>query len=162
MHLFRLPDRRGLLPHTLFCGGIVDQFQEERQVRVRSSGHEREISAAESRPREVSIVQRGGEEIDFGLLRCGRGAAAKPIIFTVKSGELEWQSWDWGAANPVAACFRLCCRQTETAGNSQSERLRNNWRSHPRILCQRAVRSIGTRSFMCSFPMFRCKRFTTW
>src|SRR5712692_13335 len=92
MHLFWLPNRRGFLPHTLFCGGIVDQFQEERQVRARSSGHEREISAAENRHREVSIVQRGGQEIDFGLLRCSRGAAAaaaaKPIIFTVKSGEL--------------------------------------------------------------------------
>src|SRR5712692_6229860 len=88
MPLFWLPHRRGFLPYSLFCGGILDQFQAERQVRVRSIGHEPEIPAAEIRHREVSFVQRGGEETASGLLRCCRAAVKgltlppKPLTFT--------------------------------------------------------------------------------
>src|SRR5712692_287423 len=83
MHLFRLPDRGGFLSHALFCGGILDQFQAEREVWVRSGGHEPEIPAAEIRHREISFVQRGGEEIASGLLRCCR-AAAKALTLPPK------------------------------------------------------------------------------
>src|SRR5713226_2617760 len=83
MPLFWLPHRRGFLPYSLFSGGILDQFQAEREVRVRSIGHEPEIPAAEIRHREVSFVQRGREEIAFGLLRCCR-AAAKALTLPPK------------------------------------------------------------------------------
>src|ERR1700722_8187202 len=77
MHLFRLPHRRGFLPDALFRGSFLDQFQAERQIRIRSSGHKREVAAAEIRASKISFVQPGRKETAFRLLRRGRAGVAR-------------------------------------------------------------------------------------